>query len=185
MSFAVLNEDRLQLFWCGEKLSSVHVSLNRNFSFPHLFLSCGCFALNLPFLAISSLFFPHKLCCPIHASALNKSNLSCWERKYWKRLMYFMVISCDRGRGRELLRVSILEEEEVMVLLHLCSLPQTVTKNNGSDRGTKGWGRGCRDWRPFKSLGVGGNYQNCLKWSLPLINYSRESSDVGISQGVK
>lgn len=53
-----------------------------------------------------------------------------------------MVISCDRGGGEEHQCVSVLEEEEVMVLQYLYSLPQTVTTSNGSDRGTKGWGRG-------------------------------------------
>lgn len=136
------------------------------------FLCCGCFALDLAFLAISSFlptFLPPRIkyCAPIHASGLNESNLSCCRRKYWKPLMYFMVISCDRGRERKQQRVSLLEVEEVMVPLHLCSLPQTVTKNNGSEW-TNGRGRG---WSAFKTPGVcvGGGDQNCLKWSLPLI----------------
>lgn len=68
---------------------------------------------------------------------------------------YFMVISCDRGGGGEQQRVSILEEEEVMVLWHLDSLTQTVTRSNGSDRGTERVGQtchgSCRDWSPGKT----------------------------------
>lgn len=132
---------------------------------PHLFCAVGVLTLDLPSLAISLLFPPYKIFSPIRASGLNKSNLSCRKRKYWKALMYFMVISCDRGRGREKQYVSILEEEEVMLLWHLYNLPQTVTESNESDGGTKRVGQGqrwhgsCRNWTPFKTPGVSWNYQ--------------------------
>lgn len=136
-----LNEDSLQLFWCGGKLPSIHVSLNRFFSFSSPFLCCWCFASDLPFLTISSIFLSREIFWPIHASGSNKSNLSCWRRKYRKPLMYLMVISRHRRGGGEQQRVRIVEEEEIMVHRYLDSFTQTVTTSNGSDGGTKGWGR--------------------------------------------
>ncbi len=121
--------------------------------------------------------FSYKIFCPIRASGLNKSNLSCWERKHWKPLMYFMIISCDReGGGGEQQRVSTLVEV-VMVFLHLWSFPKTMTKTNGRNEGTKGWGRGgmagCRGQSFLKPqvLGVGGG-QNCPKYCVLLRGYS-------------
>lgn len=53
-------------------------------------------------------FFLHKIFCRVRDSFSNKSNLSRWKRKHWKR-RYFMVIACDRvggGGGGEQQRVS-------------------------------------------------------------------------------
>lgn len=162
------SKDGPQLFWHEEKLPGVHVPLNRNASSSSPFLRCRCLTLDLLFFLPSLLSFPsHKIFRAIHASGLKKSNLSCWKRKCWKPLVYFMVISCDRGGGGEQQLVSTLKVEEVMVLPHLYSLPQTVTTSNGSDIGTKRvgqrWRGGCRDWRPFDTPVVAENGQNCLR----------------------
>ncbi len=180
------NGDSLQLFWCGEKLPSVHVSLNRIFSFPSPFFALLVLCFRSAFSYHLFLLSPHEIFCPIRASSLNKSNLSCWKRKYWKLLMYFMVISCGRGGGEQQ-RVTAVEEEEVMVLRHLYSLPQTVTTSNGTIEGQKGGTEvACRDWSPDKTPGVGEkNDQNCLKSSLSTIYCSNKSLAVGILQGVE
>lgn len=98
-----------------------------------------------------------------------------------------MVISCDRGGGGEQQLVSALEVEEVMILLHLYSLPQTVSTSNGSDRGTKRvgqrWRGGCRDWSPFNTPVVEEKWPKLSE--VELFNCAREGHDIGIFQDVK
>lgn len=142
-TFPERGQSAIILMW--GKITQRSCFTEQNFFFflsPHLFLCFWCCSSDLPCLTISSFFSPHEIFCPTRASGLNKSNLSCRKRKYRKPLVYFMVISCDRGGGGEQQRVTRVEEEEVMVFRHLYSLPRTVTTSNGTDRGTKGRDRG-------------------------------------------
>lgn len=118
--FAVPERGRspIILMWGEKKWPSVHVWLNRNVSSSSPFLCCCFFTLDLSF-SCRLVFSSHKIFGPIHASGLNKSNLSCWKRKHLKPLMCSMVISCDRGGGGEQQHVGTLLVEEVMVFLHL------------------------------------------------------------------
>lgn len=83
-----------------------------------------------------------------------------------------MVTSSDRRRGGQQQCDSLPEEEEVMVLRHLYSLPQTVTMSNRSDRGTRRvgqrqmWHGGRRGWSPFKTPSVGEHDQKLPEMEL-------------------
>lgn len=126
------NKDGLQLFWCreGKNYPVFMFQLNRNVSSSSPIWCCFAF------------FFPisHKIFCPIHASGWGGGEVAkathvlhgnfMWQRRR-RRTTACQCSGSGGGHG---------------FLLHLYSLPQTVTVSNGSERQRKRCGRGCRCW---------------------------------------